>query len=180
MARLILKHALSDLYVASDRRAVLGDAFKRLLRDVHAAGVQEIIYLDGIDQFEREANGSRDLSFLPEKPPSGIVFVLGTRPDDTLQPLKLRTPHQTYHLGPLSEDDFAAVLRSRGIQFDRADIDRLYRAMERNALFLRLAGRELEQNRAFSPDALIRRVANNPVACFRWPSSAWRRYARRG
>jgi hypothetical protein len=51
-------------------------------------------------------DGRRDLSFLPERLPPGVVLVIGTRPDDTLKPLKLRTPHCEYRLPPLSEADF--------------------------------------------------------------------------
>src|SRR5262249_30925166 len=96
MARLILKHDLSDLYVAAESRPALRDYFLNMLRELAAKDEQEIIFIDGLDQIEEDLNGVRDLSFLPACPPKGIVFVLGTRPDDTLKPLELLNPHPEY------------------------------------------------------------------------------------
>src|SRR5207245_2863865 len=98
MARLILKYDLSDLYVASESRAALRDYFPKVLQEIIAKGRQEVIFLDGLDQLEDEQSGTRDLSFLPNNPPPGIVFVLGTRPNDTLRPLELLKPHYEYKL----------------------------------------------------------------------------------
>jgi len=91
MARLILKYDLSDLYVASESRAALREYFPKVLADLVAEGGREAIFLDGLDQLEEEPSGLRDLSFLPNNPPPGVVFVLGTRPNDTLRPLELLT-----------------------------------------------------------------------------------------
>jgi hypothetical protein len=62
----------------------------------------ELIIIDGLDQLEKEHTGWRDLSFLPPDPPSGIVFVLGTRPDDTLKPLELKKPQVQFKLPEMS------------------------------------------------------------------------------
>ncbi len=69
-------------------------------------GGQEVIFIDGLDQLEEEQSGVRDLSFLPNNPPQGIVFVLGTRPNDTLKPLELLKPRYEYKLPNLSRKDF--------------------------------------------------------------------------
>ena len=91
MARLILKYDLSDIYVASESRPTLRDFFPRLLSELVAKGGQEVIFIDGLDQLEEEQSGTRDLSFLPDKShlPENVVFVLGTRFNDTLKPLEL-------------------------------------------------------------------------------------------
>src|SRR2546423_14842490 len=92
MARLILKYNLSDLYVATDNRASLRDFFPNVLRDLVTRGGCEVIFIDGIDQLEQDTMGQRDLSFLPNNPPPAVVFVLGSRPNDTLKPLMLLKP----------------------------------------------------------------------------------------
>lgn len=87
MTRLLLKYDLTELYVATDHRAALRDYFPNVLREVAARGGQEVIFIDGLDQIEEDLNGIRDLTFLPTNPPTGIVFVLATRPNDALYPL---------------------------------------------------------------------------------------------
>ena len=105
MAHLILKYDLPDLYVASDQRAALRDYFPKVLAEVVAKGGQETIFIDGLDQLEEDLNGLRDLSFLPDNLPTGIVFVLGTRPDDTLRPLELLKPLDQYRLPNMSRQE---------------------------------------------------------------------------
>ena len=116
MARLILKYNLSDLYVASEGRSALRAYFPRVLAEVAVKGGQEVIFIDGLDQLEEEATTVRDLSFLPDDPPPGIVFVLGTRPNETLKPLELLKPYQEYQLPGLSRLDFDLILQHRGVQ----------------------------------------------------------------
>ncbi|HEU4322896.1 MAG TPA: hypothetical protein VFS21_07070 [Roseiflexaceae bacterium] len=166
MARLIGKYDLSDLYVASESRPALRDYFARVLIEVATKGGQEVIYLDGLDQIEEDASGVRDLSFLPTNPPAGIVFVLGTRPNDTLRPLELRKPHVTYWLPPLSRDDFSLILQHRGVTLDTHLADRFYRVMEANALYLDLVARELAQAGALPAEQIIAQVADNPENLF--------------
>ncbi|GAB4212780.1 MAG: hypothetical protein OHK0022_49070 [Roseiflexaceae bacterium] len=181
MARLIGKYGLSELYVATDSRSALRDYFARVLIEVAGKGGQEVIYLDGLDQIEEDASGVRDLSFLPTNPPAGIVFVLGTRPNDTLRPLELRKPHATYWLPPLSRSDFSLILQHRGVALDLHLADRFYTVMEANALYLDLVARELAQAGALPPEQIIAQVADNPENLFslaverlKRPPLAWR------
>jgi Caspase domain len=181
MARLILKYDLSDLYVASESRPALRDFFPKVLRDVAAKGGQEMIFIDGLDQIESDSNGVRDLSFLPTNPPEGIVFVLGTRPDDTLKPLTLLKPTQSYLLAPLSREDFSILLQRRQVpSLEPRLADQFYEKMQQNALYLDLLARELHNQGSITPDAIetiIRRLAENPNNIF---SLALERLARRG
>jgi hypothetical protein len=118
MARLILKYDLADFYLDGQTTAALRDYFPKVLQLIADKGQREVIYIDGLDQLEEDAAGTdmrakRDLSFLPPEVPAGIVFVLGTRPNDTLAPLELKQPHVTYPLRNLSRTDFDAILRHR-------------------------------------------------------------------
>jgi hypothetical protein len=166
MTRLILKYDLPEIYVATDSRPALRDYFARVLEEVAARGGREVIYIDGLDQIEEDVAGTRDLSFLPTKPPAGIVFVLGTRPNDTLEPLELRKPHQQYWLPPLSRDDFDLILQHRRANLDAHLADRFYQAMEQNALYLDLVARELAEAGALTPEQIIARIADNPENLF--------------
>ncbi len=166
LARLILRHNLSEIYVASDSRPALRDYFARALEEIAASGTGEIIYIDGLDQLEEEANGTRDLSFLPLDPPDGIVFVLGTRPNDVLRPLELRKPNTVYALPNLSRADFDLVLAHRNARLDPALADRFYATMRASALYLDLVARELALDDAADPEAIIERVADDPRHLF--------------
>ncbi|HET8911058.1 MAG TPA: AAA family ATPase, partial [Ktedonobacteraceae bacterium] len=166
MARLILKHELSDLYVASESRSALRDYFPRVLDEIAAKGKQEVIFIDGLDQLEEDVTGIRDLSFLPTRPPAGIVFVLGTRPNDTLSPLELLKPHIQYQLPNLSRSDFDLILAHRHVRLRKELADQFYRMMQENALYLDLAARELQVARTLSPEQLIQRVVENPDNLF--------------
>ncbi|GAB4204572.1 MAG: hypothetical protein OHK0022_29850 [Roseiflexaceae bacterium] len=166
LARLILKHNLSEIYVASDSRPALRDYFARALEEIAAKGVHETIYIDGLDQLEEEANGARDLSFLPLDPPDGVVFVLGTRPNDVLKPLELRKPNTIYALPNLSRADFDLVLAHRNARLDPALADRFYQTMHASALYLDLVARELSRDDAADPEAIIERVADDPRHLF--------------
>ncbi len=96
IARLVLVDNLPEIYLASYSRPALKDAFKNVLDDIAALKRQALIFIDGLDQIEEDQTGTRDLSFLPTNPPAGIVFVLGTRPNDTLKPLELLKPRNEY------------------------------------------------------------------------------------
>ena len=166
MARLILKYNLSDLYVASESRPALRDYFPKVLGELAAQGGQEVIFIDGLDQLEEDATGVRDLSFLPNNPPHGVVFVLGTRPNDTLRPLELLKPHYEYQLPNLSREDFEAVLQHRQVQLERGLADQFYTAMQGNALYLDLLAKELAERGTTTPEVLIRQIADNPEHVF--------------
>ena len=166
LARLALHYALPELYVASDSRPTLKDYFAIALADIAAQGAQAVIYLDGLDQIEEDLNGTRDLSFLPTNPPPGIVFVLGTRPNDTLKPLTLLKPHNEYPLTALSRPDFDAILQHRQVHIAPALADRFYQVMDGNALFLDLAAREIGAAGALPPEQIIARLADDPANLF--------------
>ena len=166
MARLILKYDLPDLYVASESRPALRDYFSHVLANVRAKGGSEVIFLDGLDQLEEDATGVRDLSFLPTNPPAGIVFVLGTRPNDTLKPLKLLKPFDEYSLPNLSREDFEHILRHRKVTLEYTLAGRFYQAMQENALYLDLAAQELAKSKEVSPEEIFERVATNPENLF--------------
>jgi tetratricopeptide (TPR) repeat protein len=166
MACLVFKYNLTDLYIASENRAALRDYFPRVLEQVAAKGGKEVIFIDGLDQLEADANGIRDLSFLPVEPPEGIVFVLGTRPNDTLEPLELRKPNNRYLLPDLSRQDFALILQHHGVSLDSSTIDQLYKALQGNALYLDLAAKELADHESIAPDKLIKQLADDPDSIF--------------
>jgi len=167
LAQLILTHGLPSAYVATTSRAALRDYFAQALRTLSAAGRHQLIIIDGLDQLATDADGERDLSFLPIVPPLGIVFVLGTRPHDTLRPMELRTPARAYWLPPLSRADFDLVLRHRQVgNLDPALVDRFYAAMEGNALYLDLVACELARPDVLPPDELIALLLNRPGHLF--------------
>lgn len=176
MARLILKHNLSDLYLASESRSTLRAYFPRILAEVAAKEGREVIFIDGLDQLEEEATTVRDLSFLPNDPPPGIVFVLGTRPNETLKPLELLKPYQEYQLPGLSRLDFDLILQHRGVHISREVANRFYQAMDQNALYLDLVAKELAEQEMASPQDLISQLAYNPQHIF---SLAINRFKRR-
>jgi hypothetical protein len=161
MAQLIMKYDLPDFYVASESRPSLKGYFPKLLADVHVKGQHEIIFIDGLDQIEAEQSGVRDLSFLPTNPPPGIVFVLGTRPNDALKPLELLKPHDEYRLPPLSRSDFDLILDHRNVHLDRHFADQFYLTMQQNALYLDLVAAELATCGIESIEAIISRINDN-------------------
>ncbi len=166
MARLILKYDLSDLYVASESRIALGEYFPKVLADLVEKGGREVIFIDGLDQLKEDVDGERDLSFLPNDLPSGIVLVLGTRPDDALRPLKLLKPHYEYRLPNLSRQDFDLILEHRGTRLEKNLADEYYQAMQENALYLDLVAKELAEDETAIPAAMVKRIADNPNNLF--------------
>ncbi|GHO79576.1 hypothetical protein KSD_73470 [Ktedonobacter sp. SOSP1-85] len=181
MARLILKYHLSDLYVTGESRSTLGDYFSKVLVEVVARGGREIIFIDGLDQLKTDSNGERDLSFLPTNPPPGIVFVLGTRPNETLKQLDLLKPHHEYRLPDMSRQDFRLLLENRDVYLETELIDQLYQAMQANALYLDLAAKGLRESGTLQPQEIINHIADNPenlfslaMAHLKNPASEWR------
>ena len=166
IARLALQHNLPDIYLASDSRPALKDYFATAIAEVAASGAQAVIYIDGLDQIEEDPSGLRDLSFLTTNPPPGIVFVLGTRPNDTLKPLELLKPHNEYQLPMLKRPDFDLILRHRQVTIAPHTADRFYAVMAGNALFLDLAAQEIGAAGVLPPEQIIARLADDPANLF--------------
>ncbi|MBV8821428.1 MAG: hypothetical protein JO123_01395, partial [Ktedonobacteraceae bacterium] len=166
MARLIMKYDLPDFYVVSESRAGLRDYLPKVLAEISSRGGQEVIFIDGLDQLTEDQNGERDLSFLPTNPPEGVVFVLGTRPNDTLRPLELLKSHHTYQLPNLNRYDFDLILAHRNVELEKSLADQFYDTMQKNALYLDLVAKELAQEESGKPEEVIKHVANNPENIF--------------
>ena len=174
MARLILKYDLPDLYVDGQSTAALRDYFPGVLKEIAKKRRQEIIFIDGLDQLEGDEfgnglQGKRDLSFLPNDVPSGVVFVLGTRPNDTLRPLQLLKPRDEYELPNLSRDDFDLILRHHGSVLEPHIADQFYQVLDENALFLDLASTELTEHGPITTaevEVIIKLVTENPENLF--------------
>ncbi|MBX5458710.1 MAG: caspase family protein, partial [Thermogemmatispora sp.] len=173
LARLILKYQLPDWWLAGEGRAALSAALEGVLQEIARRGQQDVIFIDGLDQLQPDAqSGWRDLSFLPQgpgNPPAGIVFVLGTRPDDTLRPLELCKPRREYRLPRLSRSDFAELLRQRRVDLSAVLVERFYEALGGHALFLDLLARELASRGGQGPaevEALVERLSSDPEHLF--------------
>lgn len=175
LARLCLRHDLPEHYALGETRAALRDAFGRALQEFAQREVAVTIFIDGLDQLEPEPDGGRDLSFLPDVAPPGVLFVLGTRPDDTLQRLLLREPQHLYLLPPLSRTDFTELLASRGAHVAAPLADRLYASLRANVLYLDLAARELALSPNTPPARLLARIADDPQHLFTLSMSRLRR-----
>lgn len=130
-------------------------------------GAPLTLVIDGLDQIKPQRElGERDLSFLPERLPPGVVIVIGTRPDDTLKPLTLLTPHREYRLPPLSREDFATLLERRGVTLNAAEREALYAALGGNAFELAFVAQEVKQSPASDVPTLLQRVIANPRDLF--------------
>jgi hypothetical protein len=175
----LLGHLIAELLTLAEREddaptylpdgdnvVALRNSFETLLSNLAAERPLTLV-IDGLDQIEPDQRiGQRDLSFLPEQLPSNVVLVIGTRPDDTLTPLKLRTPHCEYRLPPLSEADFAALLRDRGVTLSAHEQSELYQALNGNAFDLAFLAQEIRQTPTTEIAALLRRVIANPRDLF--------------
>jgi Caspase domain. len=175
----LLGHLIAELLTLAEREddaptylpdgdnvVALRNSFETLLSNLAAERPLTLV-IDGLDQIEPDQRiGQRDLSFLPERLPPGIVMVIGTRPDDTLKPLKLRTPHREYRLPPLSEADFAVLLRDRGVTLSAHEQSELYHALHGNAFDLAFLAQEIRQTPHTKIAALLRRVIANPRDLF--------------
>jgi hypothetical protein len=174
----LLGHLIAELLTLAEREddaptylpdgdnvVALRNSFETLLSNLAAERPLTLV-IDGLDQIEPDRDGRRDLSFLPERLPPGVVLVIGTRPDDTLKPLKLRTPHCEYRLPPLSEADFAALLHDRGVTLSAHEQSELYQALNGNAFDLAFLAQEIRQTPTTEIAALLRRVIANPRDLF--------------
>jgi tetratricopeptide (TPR) repeat protein len=174
----LLGHLVAELLTLAEREAdaltylpdgdsvvALCNSFEALLSNL-AADHPLTLVIDGLDQIEPDLAGRRDLSFLPEQLPPGVVLVIGTRPDDTLKPLKLRTPYREYCLPPLSEADFAALLRDRGVTLSAHEQSELYHALNGNAFDLAFLAQEIRRTPHTEIAALLQRVIANPRDLF--------------
>ncbi|MBM7846665.1 CHAT domain-containing protein [Herpetosiphon giganteus] len=185
VAQLILKHNLSGAFGLRDHIQLLKGEFFRLLDYLSKQGIEETIYLDGLDQLQLESDGSRDLSFLPPQPPPGIVIVLGSRPNETLKPLEI-VHRVDYPLPRLSEGDAFEIWSE--VQPSIADglLHDLYRVLNGNALFVQLAANTMREQSVVDATSLIQEIKQNPSNLFgitldqvknrsevRWPS-IWR------
>ncbi len=166
LAQFVIKNDLPDIYVNSETRPILRHYFSKVLRETASRAEKETIFIDGLDQIQEELNGERDLTFLPQSLPPGVVCVVGTRPNDTLRPLELLTPHAEYKLPVLSEADFRLVLQRRGVSLDGDVIRKLYVGMQAHALYLDLAAKELAFAANSDPSALFSRLTANPESVF--------------
>ncbi|MEO9027200.1 MAG: hypothetical protein ABI413_00130, partial [Ktedonobacteraceae bacterium] len=124
------------------------------------------IAIDGLDLLETNANGTPDLSFLPDQPPAGMVFVVGTRPNKTRDYLKMLVKlRDEYELSKLSYEDFALMLQRRPeVALGEVLSSRLYEAMQGNALYLNLVVRVLLTYADLQPAEVIARVESNPTS----------------
>ena len=185
VAQLILKHRLPVSYFPEESYSTMKGEFARILDELSKHGIQETIYLDGLDQLPPEGDRLIDLSFLPSQPPPGIVIVLGSRPDEAFKPLH-HLNKAAYHLPPMSEIDAFTVWRS--VQSGVADtlFHDLYTALKGNALFVYLAADTIRNQSVVDMASLIRQIEQNPKDIFgikleriknrsehRWPT-IWR------
>jgi hypothetical protein len=173
VARLILKHGLPTTYFPGESYPAMRDYFHSVLRQLSERGIQDVIYIDGLDQLEAEADGTRDLSFLPNSPPPGIVLVLGTRPDDTLHPLEGKKVQVEYRLPHLSYPDFQHLLMHQGVVTPAAH--QLYTALQGNAFYLGLIVQELKAGPIADLDAFVERISDNPDNLFGFTINRLRR-----
>ncbi len=187
MASLALKYTyLPDDWLSMYHRDTLVGIFVRMLKQIAEKGDQEVLFIDGLDQIQSEGpSGERDLNFLPLVVPQGIVMVLSTRPDDTLQPLELRSPLHHYELPNLSRNDASSIFMRYTAHLSKQVIDQLYGAAQGNALYVHLLARELEKNEKLSVQEIVQCVSNNPNRIYAFaidhlkhPKAVWKQVLR--
>src|SRR6266540_589229 len=171
LARLLLKHNLldhTDGYIPMNTQTpTLCNSLQYLLDQLHQLGMQEVIFIDGLDQIKPDLRiGERDLSFLPLELPPGIVIVVGTRPDDTLKPLAVRAPLDPYPLPPLSLDDFAVLLRARQAVLAPTQRTTLHGLLQGNAFDLDFIAKLVATTPGAELDTLLAAVKRNPRHLF--------------
>jgi thioredoxin-like negative regulator of GroEL len=171
VAELIMIHGLEDLTegLLSDTAGTftLANSLIMTLDRISHEGRQVVLVIDGLDQIKPNREiGERDLSFLPEKLPPGVVIVIGSRPDDTLKPLKVLVSQREYKLPPLSVDDFAALLEIREAFLTEYDRQRLHEALQGNAYDLAFVAGEIQRTPDAEVEALLQRVITNPLDIF--------------
>ncbi len=170
MAQLILKYDLSEDYVSGVSYDILCSNFIGVIRVIASRCDREMIFIDGLDQLEKGSAAAPDLNFLPVQLPKGIVLVLGTRPNRTLDEI-LHLIHmeeqEPYELKGLRREDFDLLLHHRAVPPLPAPlIQSLYQRLTNNPLYLDLVARELRESGGQGTEALIKRVANNPDDIF--------------
>lgn len=166
VAQLILKHDLASNYFPADSYPALRLEFGQLLQDLSARGISETIYLDGLDQLQPEVDGTCDLSFLPLHLPPGIVMVLGSRPNKTIDSLALEQG-VVYVVPPLSDAD--AIGRWQQVQptLEPARLQPLAQAVKGNALLVELAANLMHQASPSEVLPLIDQASTYPLQLFR-------------
>lgn len=179
-ARLALKYRFSNIDLVDMTYPSLRSTFHRLLKKIAERGESEVLVIDGLDQLETEHTGQRDLSFLSPDPPYGIVFVLGTRPDDALNPLKLLKPQTRYTLSEMSYPDFISLLQRYGLHLKKSIINSCYYILSGHAFYLDLAARLLAEKGEIMPEEVINQIENDPdnllwlsLARLRKPADEW-------
>lgn len=156
-ARLALKHELVDFTLDSDSLPVLSQNFEQVLQRIAERDLQEIIFIDGLDQLSK-GGITHNLGFLPTQLRPGIVVVLTTRPNDTLQALAPHTPKTHYDLPGLSHEDFVSLLNQHGATVSYAAINQLHTSLQGHVLYLRLAAQLLTEDDAPDVARIVERV----------------------
>lgn len=162
IARLVLKYQFSNINLMEMAYPSLRSTFHQLLKKIAERGKSEVLIIDGLDQLETEHTGRRDLSFLPPDPPYGIVFVLGTRPDDTLNPLKLMNPQTRYALPELSYPDFISLLQRYDLHLKKNLVDSCYYILSGHVFYLDLAVRLFAEKGEITPEEVINQIEDDP------------------
>ncbi len=170
MARLIMKYDLPEYYVTGESYPILCGNFLGVLKAIAEKKVREVIYIDGLDQLEMDPSAIvPNLSFLPSRLPAGIVMVMGTRPNKTLDEVLRLTqlkPDKSYPLQGLSREDFDLLLQRHEVPLSIALSNSLYHRLTNNPLYLDLVARELRASHGLGSEQLIARVASDPNDIF--------------
>lgn len=169
IARLILKYDLPEYYLSGESYEILCGNFLGVLRALGESHAQETIYIDGLDQLKTNSAALPDLNFLPSQLPTGIVIVLGTRPNETLEPIRRIThvgERESYPLPGLSREDFGLLLAKHDVPGRAALSDSLYQRLTDNPLYLDLVAQELRASEGLGAEELVSRVASNPNDIF--------------
>ena len=164
MAALALKYPfLSDMWTEITSRTSLAATFSAMLGQLVEHSEKAVIFIDGLDQIKPDAGmPQRDLEFLPLEVPAGIVLVVGSRPDDTLQPLRVRSPQKPYRLPALTLKDFRLVLLHRGVALSDSQLEALHHAVGGNAFDLDFAAQELYRLPTAQLAELLDHIRTNP------------------
>ncbi|WP_298815482.1 AAA family ATPase, partial [uncultured Chloroflexus sp.] len=168
LLRLHRREADATIYLSESANLIAArNSFATLLEQLSAEKPVTLV-IDGLDQLPIDARlGERDLSFLPERLPTGAVIIVSARPDDTLAPLQVCAPPVEYRLPPLSLADFARLLERRGARLSADEQARLHKALHGNAFDLSFLTQELRnQPDTAQTEDLIRRVLDNPIDIF--------------
>lgn len=159
---------LADLFLPENVQVMtLRNSFVSLLKRLSNHARKITIYIDGLDQIKPNREiGERDLTFLPEELPAGIVIVIGTRPNDVLQPLRVLATQRRYDLPPLSLDDFELLLAERGISLSSDQQLELHQALHGNAFDLSFVARQTRQLSIADVPQMLTQVRENPENIF--------------